>query len=286
LPLDNYYKILGLTPEATLPQIKRAYRKLALKYHPDRNQSPKAKEAFFLISEAYENLSNPKIKVKNSAERPKTAQDRQKVREADREKRVKAARKRWEAQKKREHLTNEQYFNKMMSGFSGLLFKIGTIACTLIVCLMLLECILPKHLEKTRFDSYSFREYNGFKYNSIHLIKLENGNEYWVNGGSISAISDNVNCNLRTTWFFHSPIEIVHELDGKIYFYPIDFSAESLFPLSLFLMVVPLFLFFNRKKKLWFAVSFHASLYILFPAVAYFLVSQDRWLHLITLGFL
>ena len=50
----DYYKALGVSRDATEDQIKKAYRKLAMKYHPDRNQDDKdAEEKFKAISEAY-----------------------------------------------------------------------------------------------------------------------------------------------------------------------------------------------------------------------------------------
>lgn len=52
----DYYKILGLAPGASERQIKTAFRKLALKYHPDRNNSPGAREKFQQITAAYEYL--------------------------------------------------------------------------------------------------------------------------------------------------------------------------------------------------------------------------------------
>lgn len=56
----DYYKSLGISKSASAKEIKKAYRKLAMKYHPDRNKENKAAEAKFKdISEAYAVLSNP-----------------------------------------------------------------------------------------------------------------------------------------------------------------------------------------------------------------------------------
>ena len=58
--MDNkdYYKILEIERNATEDDIKKSYRKLALKYHPDRCKEPGAEEKFKEISEAYEYLYN------------------------------------------------------------------------------------------------------------------------------------------------------------------------------------------------------------------------------------
>ncbi|XP_073729450.1 dnaJ homolog subfamily B member 12a [Misgurnus anguillicaudatus] len=54
----DYYEILGVTKEATEDDLKKAYRKLALKFHPDKNHAPGATEAFKAIGNAYAVLSN------------------------------------------------------------------------------------------------------------------------------------------------------------------------------------------------------------------------------------
>jgi curved DNA-binding protein len=58
---DDYYKVLGVDRGASVDDIKKAYRKLALKYHPDRNPSDKkrSEEKFKEISEAYAVLTDP-----------------------------------------------------------------------------------------------------------------------------------------------------------------------------------------------------------------------------------
>lgn len=56
---EDYYEILGVSKTASSDEIKRAFRKLALQYHPDRNQGDKeAEERFKKINEAYQILSN------------------------------------------------------------------------------------------------------------------------------------------------------------------------------------------------------------------------------------
>lgn len=55
----DFYKVLGVEKGATADQIKKAYRKLALEYHPDRNKSAGAADKFKEVTKAYEVLSDP-----------------------------------------------------------------------------------------------------------------------------------------------------------------------------------------------------------------------------------
>ena len=60
----DYYEVLGLKKGASDDEIKRAYRQMAKKYHPDINKEPGAEEKFKEINEAYEVLSDPNKKAR------------------------------------------------------------------------------------------------------------------------------------------------------------------------------------------------------------------------------
>lgn len=67
---NDYYSILGVPKDASADQIKKAYRELAMKYHPDRNKDKNAEEKFKEINEAYAVLSNDQKREQYNAYGP------------------------------------------------------------------------------------------------------------------------------------------------------------------------------------------------------------------------
>jgi curved DNA-binding protein CbpA len=57
--VENLYTILGVAPNASIDEIKKIYRSLAMRYHPDRNDAPGAEVRFKIITKAYDILSDP-----------------------------------------------------------------------------------------------------------------------------------------------------------------------------------------------------------------------------------
>lgn len=57
--MENHYNTLGIAPNASEDEIKKVYRSLAMRFHPDRNQAPGAEARFKAITKAYEVLSDP-----------------------------------------------------------------------------------------------------------------------------------------------------------------------------------------------------------------------------------
>ena len=60
MAIQNYYQVLGISQNAKEQEIKKVYKRLAIKYHPDRNPgNQEAESKFKQIKEAYEVLSDP-----------------------------------------------------------------------------------------------------------------------------------------------------------------------------------------------------------------------------------
>jgi DnaJ family protein B protein 12 len=58
LRTKDFYEILGVSKSATEEDLKKSYKKLALKLHPDKNKAPKSEEAFKILARAYTCLTN------------------------------------------------------------------------------------------------------------------------------------------------------------------------------------------------------------------------------------
>ena len=108
--MRDYYKILGIPNNASKQEIRRAYRKLALRYHPDKNSNLGADERFLEISEAYEMLTSPQPKRrKGKSEAQQRQQHEEEIKKA-RERAKENLRKRYaEFKKQEEREQSKQY---------------------------------------------------------------------------------------------------------------------------------------------------------------------------------
>jgi len=124
--LDKYYQILGLSRNATEADIKRAYRRLALMYHPDKNSGPGAKERFIAITEAYNYLIDPPKKQEHKSAGHAESHEAERVYKARMQARKAAAQRYREFKKQQEQELGRTYSR-------ALSFLIGTVLLILTI---------------------------------------------------------------------------------------------------------------------------------------------------------
>lgn len=109
--VKNYYKTLGLSSSASKAEVKVAYRKLAKKYHPDKNKSKQASQLFIEVNEAYAYLTNERSSYRINYPEKTTNSNKSKSSEDELRKRMDWARKYAQYKKvKEERMMELEYY--------------------------------------------------------------------------------------------------------------------------------------------------------------------------------
>ena len=140
----NYHKTLGISSSASKSEIKRAYRRLAMKYHPDKNSSEQAQKLFIEINEAYAFLSNEKISVLNTQQKNYNDSSKKNFSKEELEKRIRWAKQYAKYKKIKEEKINEISYHKIQNSSLGWIASlISSISITLAIIIFLDFKILP-----------------------------------------------------------------------------------------------------------------------------------------------
>ena len=266
----KYYTLLGIEPTKDRNVIKKAYRKKAMKYHPDMNPSKNAEEKFIAITNAYEILTG---QIKQPSETfVKKPEDIKKEH-------IRKAKRRYESIKEKEKRKDAQYYKKITSGWQWKGFKIGAIYCCVLSLILWLDMSLPG---KTVTLDEPFFTYN-----------------YGSNGPSIS--HENVTFDLDSYLYYaytppirleYSPffkdLKSISIIDLPSYeelknpknpkFYDLKLYNEfplkkiygnltiyGTFPLAPIILFIPIIIFYYKRPNFNFAIMRLVCIGIIFP---------------------
>ncbi|MEY3236406.1 MAG: hypothetical protein RI883_507 [Bacteroidota bacterium] len=281
--MKKYYDILGLPVGASTVEIRKSYRKLAMRYHPDKNPSPQAGIQFIAITNAYEILMGkkdiPSVNVTNSRQAVKVHVKKQ-------EERLKDAKKRYYEQQLKEKQAEERFFKSLFIGRKWKIIKLNSIVGTILALLVITDFFLPHHYEQDKITHISVNNNFGTKGEFISLVRTQKNNDYWVkdtDGGKYEYYPD---IFIEKTWIFHGSSRLISNQKIKYGFYSLHYTFYSI---SVFLIIVfflPLFTRLYKRPTVTFTVCYYFSLYLSGILILLFLISNDRWAHLLTLGFL
>lgn len=282
MPRSKYYNILGLPSSASENEVRKKYRLLAMKYHPDKNSSESAQEKFIEITEAYEILTGKKTVTATTKKATPTAEDKQR----NREERVKEAQKRYKEQVLKEYLENEFYYQSLINGKKWKLIRLSAVIGALFSLFILLDYLLPHHFEKDTVTEFKRNVTVQSGSGMIGLVKTQKENYYWVSRIDYDLYARTRDVYVESTWIFHNAIRL--HTRGKLHStaYPMHFNYYSFAWLLAIFFLIPLGTVLYKRKKISFTFFYFLSYYGVNALIILYFFTGNRWAHVLTLGFI
>jgi hypothetical protein len=273
------YKVFGLDPGASEEEIRKRYRELVKKFHPDVNKDPRAEEKFIEIQAAYEQLLHgyeEPAEIETPTE-PTFQEEYTAYREH--------ARQQFQARKKKEAEELEKLYVRLQTGPIHLLHRCIAFVSVIVLLVLCLDLLLPTQRVSAVITSYSTDVYQSMNGNLVSLAKTNQGESFFLNAFSNRFFDINPFIEIKKTAILHQSVSVLSYSNEFLQEIPIHFSFYwAQFLLFPFLLVPIAFLIY-RKKDAFFIMGSYFTRYASGLLLLYFLISEDRWYHLLTLGF-
>jgi hypothetical protein len=270
----KYYDLLGIPENASENDVRKAYRRMAMQFHPDKNPSPHANERFIQLTEAYEIILGKRdLLVEKSIEKSY-------------EERMREARLRYYEHQKKEQLENEYYYQSLFTGKKWRFIKSTSVVGVLLFILLFLDIFLPKHIEKDTLAFYSKDVYGGTIDETVSLVISEKGKEYWISKLDYQLFGEYPEIIIERSWIFHQPVHFYSVTKTHLNPYELNYTFYSFKILLMVFFLIPLAVRLFKRRTIYYTVLYHLGLYFSPVAILLFLVNNDHWAHLLTLGFL
>ncbi len=246
--VKNYHKTLGLSSSATKAEIKVAYRRLAKKYHPDKNKSKQASQLFIEVNEAYAYLSNENstFQIKSTEKNP--PRKRSKYSEEELKKRMEWARKYAQYKKIKEERVIELEYYKINNSFrKKIITLINWVSISFAFLIFLDFKILPTspiHVElitnyiDTGSDKFvlKFKDTDNDDFNfGVSLDDIK-----YINAAKINEYST------QKSMLFNQNINLLLNIDNEIITIDNHFCVYKVFYFYLIILLLPLVTIFSK----------------------------------------
>lgn len=276
MSLKRYFDILGLPETATSSEVRKRYRALAMRLHPDKNPSKEAKDQFIKITEAYDVLLGKKESTQTSKKTSKT--------KTTQEDRIKEARKRYQDQSRKEALENERYYQSLIHGKKWKLIQLNAIIGLALSLLLISDLFLPSVFEEDRVTAYSLDVYRGTGGKSISLLKTAQEKEIWVENVNFTLYAYYPEIYIERSRIFRDPIHVISKQKTKLAYFKARYTFRSATIPVVLVFLIPIFTIYFKRKTVVFTLFWHLSLYLTGLVIVFFLIYNNHWLHLLTFG--
>ncbi|MDB9990590.1 DnaJ domain-containing protein [Flavobacteriales bacterium] len=246
--VKNYYKTLGLSSSATNAEIKVAYRRLAKKYHPDKNKSKQASQLFIEVNEAYAYLTNENSTFQIKSTKKNPPRKRSKYSEEELKKRMEWARKYAQYKKIKEERVIELEYYKINNSFRK---KIITLINWVSICFAFLIFLdfkilptSPNYVKlitnyiDTGSDKFvlKFKDIDNDEFNfGVSLDDIK-----YINAAKINAYST------QKSMLFNQNTNMLLNIDNEIITIDNHFCVYKVFYFYLIILLLPLVTIFSK----------------------------------------
>tara|TARA_B110000285_G_scaffold30387_1_gene31093 strand:- start:1623 stop:2465 length:843 start_codon:yes stop_codon:yes gene_type:complete len=275
---EKYYNLLGLSSNASEQEVKKAFRKLAMRYHPDRNSDPKAHELFILLTEAYDVILHQNDTPNLSKTKKSSTEEKEK------KERMQTAQKRYQEQVRKEQLDNDRFFHFMTTGRKWRNFRTIALTGVIISILLIADLFLPHHYQEDEVTHYRLNMAYAPSQNVLGVIKTRREETYWISRMNYFIYSKNRSIYVESSWFFHNPISVTARNKITPKKFNIHFTCYTISGIFIGVFLIPILTLWYRRKKISFTFFYYLSYYGVSVAIFLFLITGHRWAHLLTLG--
>ena len=264
----KYYKILNLTENASLKEVKKRYKQLAKKYHPDVNKEKNAHSKFLKIKEAYEKIVDPEKSETTIKRRPKPKSKYDKYREE--------AHKAYKKRQKKKQEEIEAFYMSLRKGWRRNWVYVNVTLGVIFSFFLMLDNHLDlenKAANVNFIDNQVYQSYNG------HVVQgIETQSEqflYLADYHNISSLNTYPEIVVNETRIFHYPVNVVHTLPYKRVTIPVHFTFIWALTLVVVVFLSPIIILLFRKNNAWFVFFHYITLFVSSGILLYFIFIRN-----------